>query len=475
MAIREGERKQIQFLPPSIEQYVPEDAPVRVYDALVEALDMQKLGISIDKNREGSPRYDPKAMLKLLIYGYSYGVRSSRKLERETNYNLSFIWLMGGLKPDHKTIAEFRRKNREAIVKVLKQTVRLCLKMNLVEGNCLFVDSTKIRGAASIQETKSKEKWEEKLIELDKQIEELLDKCEEIDEEESGSLVKVLKGKEKLREKVTGLLKQMEEEEREKINGTDTDSVNFKGRQGSHAGYSAHITVDEKHGIIVNADTVSEANDSGQFSRQIKQAEETVGKECKTAVADAGYSDVTDIKDTFVRGIEVIVPSQKQALHKPIDNPFSKDKFRYDVENNCYLCPEGRILRFSHYSRKKDHYMYRIEKVKHCLECQHYGVCTKGKRGRAVIRLKEEELKEKLEEVYSSEEGQAVYKKRKEKAELPFGHIKRNLNCGAFLVRGLTGVKAEFTLLASCFNITRMITLTGGVSELVRKLEMIKA
>jgi transposase len=475
MAIREGTREQIQLLPPSIEEYVTEDAPVRVYDALVEALDIRELGISTEKNREGNPRYDPKTMLKLLIYGYSYGVRSSRKLERETHYNLSFIWLMGGLKPDHKTIAEFRRKNREAIANVLKQTVRICLRMDLVEGNCLFVDSTRMRGAASIGETKSRKKWEEKLKEIDKEIEKMLDRCEEIDEEESGSLVKAVKVKRKLKEKVKGLLKQMEKENRKRINGTDTDSVNFKGRQGSHAGYSAHITVDEKHGLIVNADTVSEAADTHQFSRQIKQAEDMLGKGCKTAVADAGYSDVSTIKETVEKGVEVIVPSRRQALHRPTDNPFDKDKFCYDAENDCYQCPGNRILKYSHYSRTKDHYIYRIEKASYCLECAHYGVCTNGKRGRSLVRLKEEELREKLEEVYSSERGQAVYKKRKEKAELPFGHIKRNLNCGAFLVRGIAGAKAEFTLLASCFNISRMITLKKSVPELVRELATIRA
>ena len=83
-------------------------------------------------------------MLKLLVYGYSYGVKGSRKLERECHHNLSFVWLMGGLKPDHKTIAEYRRRHKEALKKVLKQCVRLCIKLDLIAGNVLFVDGTKI-------------------------------------------------------------------------------------------------------------------------------------------------------------------------------------------------------------------------------------------------------------------------------------------------------------------------------------------
>ena len=151
MSIRQGNRQQMQLLPASIEQYVAEDAPVRAYDAFIEALDLNELGISTDPSKEGNPSYDPRAMLKLLIYGYSYGVRSSRKLERETHYNLSFIWLMGGLKPDHKTIAEFRRRNKEALKRSLRQCVWMCLKLDLIAGNILFVDGSKIRGNASIK------------------------------------------------------------------------------------------------------------------------------------------------------------------------------------------------------------------------------------------------------------------------------------------------------------------------------------
>ena len=100
MAYRYGDRQQMGLFPASIDDYVPQEAPVRAYDAFVEALDFEDLGLTEDEERVGNPEYDPRAMLKLLLYGYSYGVRSSRKLEREAHYNLSFIWLMGGLRPD---------------------------------------------------------------------------------------------------------------------------------------------------------------------------------------------------------------------------------------------------------------------------------------------------------------------------------------------------------------------------------------
>jgi transposase len=478
MAYREGDRCQMMLLPPVIEEYVRPRDPVRAYDAMIDAIDIDQLGLYIDPDQVGNPAYAPISMLKLLVYGYSYGWHSSRKLERACYHNLSFIWLMGGLKPDHKTIANFRKNNKEVLKNVLRETAHICLEMDLIEGNCLFTDSSKIRGAASINQTLTKKGWEEKLAEAGRSIEDLLAKCDEIDEAESGALVELqedLADKIKLQSKIKGLIEKMGKEKLKKINGTDNDCVNFKGRQGSHAGYSAHITVDEKNGLIVNADVVAAANDSNQFSGQVEQAVEVLGKSCKTVVADSGYSSVDDIKQITDKHIDVIVPNQQQALHRPKDEPFGKDKFHYDSENNQYICPEGKLLRYSHFSKQKGHYLYRMETASLCRECRYWGICTSSRRGRAIIRLKDEELKKRLEGRYASEEGQTIYKKRKEKIELVFGHIKRNLNGGAFLVRGLSAVRAEWALFASCFNITRMITITGGVEELIKRLALEKS
>ena len=170
MAYRYGDRRQKILFPQSIDEYIPQDAPVRAYDVFVDALDFDQLGIQIEPDKVGCPQYDPKAMLKLLVYGYSYGVRSSRKLERETHYNLSFIWLSGGLKPDFKTIAEFRRNNKTALANVLKQCARLCIKLGLIEGNTLFVDGSKIRANASINSSWNEDRCSKRLEKIDTRI-----------------------------------------------------------------------------------------------------------------------------------------------------------------------------------------------------------------------------------------------------------------------------------------------------------------
>lgn len=475
MAYRYGDRNQVNMFPPTIEEYIAEDDPVRVYDAFVEALDIEGLGIKVEEDKVGNPSYEPKAMLKLLVYGYSYGWRSSRKLERALYHNLSFIWLTGGLRPDHKTIANYRRNNKGAIKKVLKQCVRLCIDLDLIEGNTLFIDGSKIRANASINQTWTGQRCEKELKRIDKRIEDIIKECEQADEEEKGkgTLIKLaeeLKDKDVLKKRVKAILGKIKEQDKSHINSTDVDCIKVKGRQGTHAGYNAQIAADEKNGLIVNSEVVNKSNDMNQFARQVEQANEVIGKRCEVACADAGYSDTEDLKDAIEQGIQVIVPSQKQALHQPLERePFGKDKFRYNEQGNQYICPEGKELRYSHYSKVKGHYLYRIKEPSDCIDCKHFSRCTNNKRGRAIIRLRNEETKEQLEALYASYEGQAVYKKRKEKVELPFGHIKRNLGVGAFLLRGIQGVNAEMALLSTCFNISRMITIVG-MSRLMDKL-----
>lgn len=452
------------MLPPTIEEYVGEDDPVRAYDAFVEALDLEELGIQVEEVKVGNSAYDPKVMLKILVYGYSYGWRSSRKLERALHHNLSFIWLTCGMKPDHKTIARFRRDNTAALKKVLRQCVRLCIDLKLIEGNTLFIDGSKLRANASINQTWTEQRCRKVLEKTDKQIEEILKECEQIDSRESGTqtgLPEELKDKRNLKEKVQAIVKKIKEEERTQLNAVDEDCIKVRGRQGTHAGYNAQIAVDERHGLIVNSDVVNESNDTNQFSEQVRQANEVLGRKCKTACADAGYANTANLKEAVGEEIEVIVPSQKQALHKHEDDPFGKDKFIYDKENDQYLCPEGKVLKYSHYSETKGHHLYRIKGPSNCLQCKHYGKCTNNMRGRAIIRLKDENVKEELEALYISDKGQTIYKKRKEKVELPFGHIKGNLKTGSFLLRGLKGVRAEMAILSTSFNISRMITILG--------------
>jgi hypothetical protein len=339
------------------------------------------------------------------------------------------------------------------------------MKLGLIDGNVLFLDSTKIRANASRDNSWTEEKCEKYLEKLDEKIEELLCACEQVDKSEEGelSLVKLkeeLLGKKKLQEKVKSILAEIEERGVKSLNTVDGDSVNSIGRQGTHANYNVQMVSDGKNGFIVTTNGTSQSNDTNQFSCQIEDAESVLEKEADTASSDAGFWQLDDLEKISSRGTQVVVPSKKQASKKSIGR-FDKRNFKYDEEADEYVCPAGNRLRFNRIVEKDRCREYIIKSSKMCKKCKHYGECTKSKLGRRINRLFTEELKNKLEKLYSSEEGQRIYRMRKTRVELPFGYIKRDLGVDHFLLRGLEGVNGEMGLLATSFNIKRMMSLLG--------------
>jgi len=473
MSYRYGDRNQITFLPDSIEDYVSAEDPVRVYDAFIDALDLKTLGITLNDRAVGNSAYDPVAMLKILVYGYSYGWRSSRKLERALHHNMSFIWLSGGLKPDHKTISHFRKTHLEVLKSVLVECARMCVKLGLIEGNTLFVDGSKVRANAGKGETKGIDAWKKYKQIVERQIDQLMQEAQNLDDQEVESLVaidKSLRSKEKLKEKIANLLKEEDDDQSQgPVNGTDPDSRIMKGRQGSHSSYNTQVVTDEKHGLIVSSDVTSSNNDLNQLSKQINQADQALQKPSDTVCADAGYSSLDDIAPLVEQGKQVVVPSNKQVQKNAVDNPFAPENFNYDEETDTYTCPNGKVSYKGIYRQDGNRFGYRMPSSI-CRSCQFYGVCTKAKTGRRIYRPFNHKIKEKLEKLYESDTGQAVYQKRKARVEHPFGYIKHNLGVNAFLLRGLEGVKAEYSLLSTAFNLTRMITIMGGVKPLLEHI-----
>ena len=119
------------------------------------------------------------------------------------------------------------------------------------------------------------------------------------------------------------------------------------------------------------------------------------------------------------------------------------------------------MLRYSFTNNNGKNRVYRISKGSLCRKCRHFGTCTKSKRGRSILTQANEHIRKRLESDYMKPKSQAIYSLRKQKAELPFGHIKRNLQMDAFLLRGRDGARSEISLLASCFNISRIISIFG--------------
>jgi len=470
MAFRQSQRQQQMFLPPSIEEFVATDHPVRAYDAFVDALDWRSLGIEADPHQAGCPAYPPTIMLKILVYGYSYGIRSSRKIERALHENVSFMWLAGGLKPDFKTIARFRRRNRKALQQVLRDCARLCLKLDVIAGNTLFVDGSKFRANAGNNQSWTAEPCEEHLRQIDQRIEEILHECERVDTQEAQepSLVHLqeeLAQQRGRQERIATALQQLQQEDLARVNITDPDCAQMRGRQGSHAGYNSQIVVDEQHGLIVQADVVGDQNDRQQFAPQIAAAAETIGKTPDVAGADNGYYSGKELEEMTTVATQVLVPAREPVAPS---EPFAKGHFTYVAQEDVYICPAGQRLAYRRTCDDRHWREYQLD-GRTCCACEHYQQCTRGRNGRKIVRYFNEDLRDRLRQQFALPASQEVYPRRKQTAELPFGHIKRNLGAGQFLLRGLSGVRAEMSLLASCFNMARLIGLFG-VMGLMAKL-----
>jgi transposase len=461
-----GARDQNQLFPASIEEYIGPEDPVRAYDAFVEQVDFAQVGIELDEHQVGPPEFDPRAMVKLLVYGYSYGIRSSRKLERATHHNVSFIWLMGGLKPDHKTVARFRRDNAAALKNVLRQCAQVCLKLGLIEGNTLFVDGTKIRANASMKHTWTTDRCTKSMREIDQRIEAILRECEVVDqgEQQQDSLVKMhkeLQDQRQLKAQIGDVLAELQQQDKKALNTTDPESARMRNGGQIETGYNLQAVVDDRHGLIVHSEVVSQSNDTGLFSSQIQGAQETLGKICQQACADAGYGSAEDLNVTLDQGVDVVVPIVRHSDFR--------DHFTYHADADLYRCEQGHELKYIGDNIINKSRMYPIASPLTCRRCSAFGTCTRAAQGRRVERPFTEAIREQLEARYRQSDAPKLMRKRKMRAEHPFGHIKHNLQMRAFLMRGLTGVRTEAALAATAFNLTRMIKLIG-ILELHRRL-----
>ena len=180
-------RQQGMLLPPRIEEYITEDNPVRAIDVYVASLDLEALGFrNIGGGQTpGQPAYPPSAILKLYLYGYLNRVRSSRRLEKETHRNLEVIWLLGGLRPSYKTIADFRKDNLKALKEVNKDFLQVCKELGLFGGELVGIDGSYFLGNVSKGSIYTEKRLLKALEKLEKQIESYLEEMDKADAEEA--------------------------------------------------------------------------------------------------------------------------------------------------------------------------------------------------------------------------------------------------------------------------------------------------
>ena len=204
-------REQISLIPLCFDDMIVEENPVRAIEAIVENMEINKLGFKYSSPREtGRPSYNPSDMFKLYAYSYYNGIRSSRKIERECYRNIEVMWLINKLKPDHKTIARFRKDNKKAIKAAFKRFTMICDELNLISKEIVAVDGSKFRASNGRMKYYSKGKVAKNLAHYNEAAEKYMELLEQSDKEENETPPNQYT-REELKEKLVGIEKRIAE------------------------------------------------------------------------------------------------------------------------------------------------------------------------------------------------------------------------------------------------------------------------
>jgi transposase len=473
--IRGIERDQMTLMPEVLDEYISVENPVRFLDAFVDQLDLEGLGFGHASVADvGRPPYDPGDLLKLYLYGYLNRVRSSRRLERECGRNVELMWLLRRLRPDFKTIADFRKDNREPIGRMCRQFTLLCRRLELFGGELVAIDGSKFKAVNNRERNFTRGKLERKVGEIEEKIEGYLKELDEGDQQESEvSKPTAEELKEKI-ERMRGrqaqlqeIQQQLEGSEESQISLTDPDSRSMalgKSR-GTQVGYNVQLTVDAKHKLIVDHEVTNAVTDREQLSPMARRAKEVLGVEKLEALADMGYCYGKEVKACIEAGITPYVPQPDTSANKKL-GLFAKKDFRYDQKQDCYWCPAGESLSYRFQTTEQGREI-RYYATRACRGCQLQVQCTRSREGRRITRWVHEAVLEQMAVRLRAEPAKA--QQRKELVEHPFGTIKHAMNQGYFLMRGLSKVRAEMSLSVCAYNLKRVINILG-VQRMIAEL-----
>jgi transposase len=474
-----GSREQACLLPPRVEDYVGSDNPVRAIESYVCALDLEKLGFRhADRGVEvGQPPYDPADLLKLYLYGYINQIRSSRRLEREACRNLELIWLLRSLTPGYRTIANFRKENWAALKAVNRSFVLLARELGLVGGTLVAIDGAFFHGDASKASIATRKKLSEQMAALDRDIEAYggaLDANDAVEAErpaggddrgdggDIGEKVAALMAK---RARVQADLDRLEASGETQLSRTDADARLLSKSGQTLAGYNVQIAVEAKHKLIVASEVVNDGNDTNQLHAMAVAAKQALGVETLQAAGDVGYYNGETLRACEADAIVAYVPEAEKNNRLAKQGRFTLNEFAYDAEQNIYRCPAAAELRpmegYKVDAAGKRHVRYAtLQSI--CTTCPLRSRClsSKGKR-REIYRWEHQDVIERHRARMAREEAATMMRKRAALAEHPFGTLKCRAGYRHFLVRGFDKVRGEWSLMALCYNFTRLLNILG--------------
>lgn len=480
-----------QLLPTYPCDLVAENHLARVVTEIVDTLDLTELYQKF--SWEGGASFHPKAMVRTLFYGYSQGDRSSRCIQKQCQENFVYLYLSSGLKPDFRTISEFRRKNLDILKNIFQQIVQLCYKLGMVTIGKISLDGTKIKANAADRRLLDKDKLAAELVAIEQQIAKIFAEAEATDKQEDAAygdsktgdeLPEPLQRAQQRQQQIKQLLAELEREQVNKLSTTDQDARFMKDHGRIRFCYNAQCATENQ--VILAADVSNDEDDRAQLIPMVAELEQVAtqltGKaeyplEAVKMIADAGYESGQNLQHLDDHKIDGYVASQfarvraKEQRGEIPPRPFSKDKFRYQADGDYYECPANQQL---HYHRtttvngKTATLTALYYKGTTCPSCAFQKQCATSKTGyRQITRYAEyDPYREIIDQKLQTDEGKALMRHRATDVEPVFGQMKQNIfRRSSFLLRGKHKVKGEFCLACITHNIKKIATYLKSVNH----------
>lgn len=467
------ERNQLVML--SLESTVAPDAFVRVIDAFVDVTDLESFGFAHARCKdEGRPSFHPSILMKLYLYGYHYGIRTSRKLEREARLNMEAMWLTTCQNPRYKTIADFRKNHAKAFRQVFRSFVLLLKDMELVNGKTIAVDSFKIRAQNSLKNNLNQKKIDRHLEYIDNKIseyEQLLDQADR--EDDRKELEEKIKQQATRRKGYQQAEQQLKESGQEQISLTDPDARSVVlHRNIVNVGYNIQASSDSKHKLLVEYDT-GDVNDSHALGEMAENTQKLLSPESMDVLADKGYHTGEELQRCEELNITAYVSPKAPVIKDP--GVFPVTDFVYNEQEDYYTCPAGEIMKtngtWHNHSGKGKIPAFRFQRYTTpvCKNCSIRKQCTKGKaNGRAIDRSEYAGAIERNNKRVT--QNPDYYRLRQQITEHPFGTLKRQRGFTFTLMKGKEKVLGEVGVVFIGYNLSRCVSILG-TENLIKALK----
>ena len=473
--IQGNNRHQTYFA--SLEDQVLADNPVRLIDAFIDKLDLQKLGFNTTVPKtEGRPAYAPQVLLKLYLYGYLNKLRSSRKLERECSRNIELQWLLQNLQPNYHTIADLRKVHAMALQNMFKLYVQFLSDENLLGKSTIGIDGSKFKAVNSKKNNYNQKKIDKHQQFIVDKTAKYLQELDALDTEENNSdeLIikkeKIQQGLAKLQErtiKYDTLQEQLNATDDKQISTTDTDSRSILITKSIvEVAYNVQNAVDDKHNLIVHTQATN-SNDGKALHKAAIQAKENLQlkkDQPLMILADKGYHTGAELQACQQDNMLTHVAYKDQPSVKHIATEFLAESFAYDKATDSYTCPAGATLATLgtwHNKKGEAHetsFRFKTYRTAACKSCPLKTQCTKLPK--RIIQRSEYQDAVDINDNNIKQNPQ-YYKRRQAICEHPFGSIKRHWGYTHTLLKGLQKVNGEMNLIMFCYNFMRTKNILG--------------